>query len=94
MTYNEAVVKIQPYSIWKHYKGKYYKVCFVARHTETDEPIVIYQSLPEQGIFWARPASMWFDEVSQGVHRFELQEVDRSQDYDSKTRSAKKILKV
>ena len=71
MTYDEAKVKIRPYSVYKHYKGNYYEVLSVAKHTETNEPIVIYKDINYHGIIWARPASMWFDEVEPGVKRFE-----------------------
>ena len=71
MTYDEAKVKILPYAVYKHYKGNYYEVLSVAKHAETNEPIVIYKDIKYHAIIWARPASMWFDEVKPGVKRFE-----------------------
>ncbi|MBR2208999.1 MAG: DUF1653 domain-containing protein [Synergistaceae bacterium] len=71
MTYDEARAKILPQAIYKHFKGNYYKVLAVAKHSETGEPIVIYQDAEKHGITWARPASMWFDEVVPNVKRFE-----------------------
>lgn len=47
---------------YKHYKGNFYKVIGVAKHTETSEDLVIYRSLKDE-IIWARPLSMWNDEV-------------------------------
>ena len=32
-------------------------------HTETEEQLVLYQSLYGGFEFWARPVSMWFEEV-------------------------------
>ena len=71
MTYYEAKTAIPPYAIFRHFKGNLYEVLAIAQHSETKEPIVIYQDVNKRGIIWARPASMWFDEVSRGTKRFE-----------------------
>lgn len=48
---------------YRHYKGNYYEVLGVASHSETLEPMVVYQALyGEQGI-WVRPAHMWSEQV-------------------------------
>ncbi|MGL6015860.1 MAG: DUF1653 domain-containing protein, partial [Selenomonadaceae bacterium] len=37
--------------IYRHYKGKEYRVLFVARHSESGEEMVVYQALyGEQGL--------------------------------------------
>ncbi len=71
MTYYDAKMKIPPHSIFRHFKGTLYEVLIIAKDTETEEPVVIYQDVQKRGIIWARPASMWFDEVLEGVKRFE-----------------------
>ena len=71
MTYYDAKTKIPPYAIFRHFKGNLYEVLAIAQHSETNEPMVIYQDIEKRGIIWARPASMWFDEVTAGVRRFE-----------------------
>lgn len=49
--------------IYRHFKGNRYRLLYVARHSETLEPMVVYQALyGEQGI-WVRPASMWSEQV-------------------------------
>lgn len=48
--------------VYKHYKGGMYEVITLANHTETSEPMVIYKSLLFGGVY-ARPLSMWFDEI-------------------------------
>ncbi len=61
-----------PKGRYRHYKGKEYELLFVARHSETDEPLVIYRALypcPDtplgEGV-WARPLSMWLETVTVG----------------------------
>lgn len=53
--------------IYYHYKGGKYEVIIMAKHSETDEDLVIYKSL-HFGSFHARPLSMWFDMVTDSNH--------------------------
>lgn len=55
---------------YKHYKGNIYKIIAIAKHSETEEELVVYQNI-EKGDIWARPISMWNEEVN-GVLRFTL----------------------
>ena len=71
MTYDEAKAQISVHAIFRHFKGNLYEVLAIGKDTENEEPIVIYQDIEKRGIIWARPASMWFDEVTAGVRRFE-----------------------
>lgn len=48
--------------IYQHYKGGKYKVLTMASHSETNEPLVIYQSTLF-GSIYARPLNMWFDDI-------------------------------
>jgi hypothetical protein len=59
-----------PGTRWRHYKGGEYTVVNVAVHTETEEVMVVYQDATQAT--WARPLSMWNQEVSPGVPRFTL----------------------
>ena len=44
---------------YRHYKGGEYRLIGIASHSETLEPMVVYQALyGEQGL-WVRPAAMW-----------------------------------
>ena len=49
--------------IYRHFKGNRYRVLFTARHSETEEELVVYQALYGEGVYWARPAAMWNEEV-------------------------------
>ncbi len=48
---------------WKHFKGKEYRVLGTALHSETMEPMVVYQALYGEGTLWVRPAAMWNETV-------------------------------
>ena len=49
--------------IYRHYKGKDYKVIGIGMHTETEEKLVLYQSQYGNFDLWARPVSMWNEQV-------------------------------
>lgn len=58
-------MQIKP-GIYKHSKtGNEYKVHFMAKHSETLEDLIVYEALynNEKSKFWARPASMFNEEV-------------------------------
>ena len=44
---------------YRHFKGKEYMVLGIASHSETLEPMVVYQALYADQSLWVRPASMW-----------------------------------
>ncbi len=48
---------------YRHFKGNLYEVLFVATHSETMEPMVVYRALYGEGGIWVRPASMWQEQV-------------------------------
>lgn len=48
---------------YQHYKGMEYDVLDVARHTETEEELVIYRALYGEFGLWARPLSMFTEQV-------------------------------
>ena len=48
---------------YRHFKGNEYEVIGIARHSETDEAMVVYRPLYGEGGLWVRPASMWNETV-------------------------------
>ncbi|PJI50151.1 MAG: TonB box-like protein [Pseudomonas sp.] len=65
---------MQP-GLYRHYKGQEYRVLAVARHSETEEELVIYQALYGEFGLWVRPLSMFIEAVEvngERVPRFAL----------------------
>ncbi|HEY9155321.1 MAG TPA: DUF1653 domain-containing protein [Opitutaceae bacterium] len=48
---------------YRHYKGKDYRVLGLARHSETEEQVVVYQLLYSDFSWWVRPRSMFLESV-------------------------------
>ena len=66
-----------PAGLYRHYKGSQYRVFGVARHSETEQELVVYQALYGEAGLWVRPLDMFIEtvETEQGVKpRFELQQ--------------------
>ena len=54
----------KPGELYRHFKGKEYRVLYTATHSETLEPMVVYQALYGQRGIWVRPAAMWNETVT------------------------------
>ncbi|MBF0674555.1 DUF1653 domain-containing protein [Pseudomonas sp.] len=66
---------------YRHYKGPEYRVFAVARHSETEEPVVFYQALYGDFGLWVRPLSMFTETVEvdgETLPRFALIEAETS----------------
>ncbi|MDX1634140.1 MAG: DUF1653 domain-containing protein [Marinobacter sp.] len=60
---------------YRHYKGQDYEVIGTARHSETEEPMVVYRCLYGDHSLWVRPLAMFRETVELGgeqVPRFAL----------------------
>lgn len=69
-------LEIIPNRIYEHYKGAWYHLVCEAKHTETQEPMVIYQDIQSKDIY-ARPlvefiATVQPDPEGKWVPRFTL----------------------
>lgn len=65
---------------FRHFKGNYYKILHIAYHSETSEPMVVYQALYGECKIWVRPKKMFFEEIEREgklIKRFE--EVEESE---------------
>lgn len=59
---------------YRHYKGNYYQVIGVARHSESGEELVVYRCLYGDHSLWVRPLAMFTGSVTvagSAVPRFE-----------------------
>ena len=69
---------LQP-GIYRHYKGQQYRVMGTARHSETEEQLVVYQALYGEYGLWVRPLGMFTETVNvdgEQISRFSLETPD------------------
>ena len=65
--------------IYRHYKGQRYRVLGTAQHSETLEPMVVYQALYGEHGLWVRPAAMFCETIEldgEPIARFALEQAD------------------
>ena len=55
---------------YRHFKGKEYEVIGLARHSETQEEMVVYRALYGDFGLWVRPAQMWNETVERDGKTF------------------------
>jgi len=60
--------------LYRHYKGNLYEVLMTARHSETEEWMVVYKTLYNEESIWVRPYKMFCEKVEvegKRIDRFE-----------------------
>ncbi len=60
--------------LYNHFKGYKMKVLFEAKHSETEEDMVVYIHL-DDGRIWVRPKDMFLEKITRNgkaFYRFEL----------------------
>lgn len=74
--------ELRIHGVYRHFKGNYYIVEDVARHSETGEEYVVYRKLYGDGSLWIRPKKMFLSPVDHEKYpdvgqrwRFELQRI-------------------
>ena len=66
--------------IYEHYKGQRYEVIGLARHSETEEELVVYRALYGEHGLWVRPYAMFAEDVEvDGVRRPRFQYLTQKQ---------------
>ena len=73
--------------IYRHFKGDYYLLVDIAKHSETGEDYVVYRKLYDDGSLWVRPLNMFMEEVDhdkypevEQKYRFQLQDIKSVRD--------------
>ncbi|MGX5724516.1 DUF1653 domain-containing protein [Metapseudomonas otitidis] len=67
-------MSVQP-GLYRHYKGQQYRVIGTARHSESEEELVVYQALYGEHGLWVRPLEMFTGTVTvegEQIVRFSL----------------------
>jgi hypothetical protein len=60
---------------YQHFKGNYYQVLHLARHSETEETLVVYHPFDNKGDIWVRPLTMFNETITRGgkiLQRFQF----------------------
>ena len=55
---------------YRHFKGGEYEVLGIAKHSETQEQMVVYRALYGEREIWVRPASMWNEQIQKDGKTF------------------------
>ncbi len=56
---------------YRHFKGNYYQVLHLARHSETEEYLVVYHPFDDKNDIWIRPLTMFNETISREGKKIE-----------------------
>lgn len=65
---NKKMRKLKVHGVYKHFKGKYYIVEGIAKHSEDLSDYVVYRQLYDNGELYIRPLEMFLSEVDKGKY--------------------------
>jgi hypothetical protein len=81
--------QLHPGAVYVHFKGNRYRALFTAIHSETHEPLAVYESLYDSGHCYVRPLNMFLSEVDhqkypevKQKYRFQLESGEEDDDED------------
>ena len=67
--------------IYRHFKGNRYRLLYIATHSETLEPMVVYQALYGEMGIWVRPLDMFLETVERdGRIQYRFEEIPEPED--------------
>jgi hypothetical protein len=66
---SELALGLKP-GVYQHYKGNFYQVLGVCRHSETLEEMVVYQAFYGSYGWWVRPLKMFLENVEKDGQTF------------------------
>ena len=63
---------------YKHFKGNEYLVLYLAKHSETEEDLVVYKALYGEFGIWVRPLAMFLGTTE--VHGKQINRFEEAED--------------
>lgn len=54
--------------LYRHFKGKFYRVLGLVKHSETEEELVLYHPVGSDQL-WVRPRAMWDESINRSEYQ-------------------------